>query len=277
LAGALFGAGSVAHAQDMQTCIASNEKSISSRKAGKFHDAIQELRTCASDSCLADIRSVCQQRISEINAAMPSIVFGAKDGNGADLTAVKVIVDGHPLSDVLDGSAIPVDPGQHVFVFEVVGQPRLERSFVIREGEKRRREVIVIGASMPARGETPSGGHGSRGTIGLVIGGVGIAGVAVGSVLGLMASSKWTSSKQECGTAGCSALDHAAATTDHDSALTLATGSTIAFIAGGAVLALGAVLFFTAPAGGEGSTTEAVHVVPAVGPGTGGLLVKGVF
>ena len=55
------------------------------------------------------------------------------------------------------------------------------------------------------------------------------------------------------------------------------TVSTISFIAGGAFLAAGAVLFFTAKQAAVPSTDSAVELAPIVGPGGAGLAVKGAF
>jgi hypothetical protein len=54
-------------------------------------------------------------------------------------------MDGKPLVGRLDGTAVAVDPGQHAFTFEVSGQPSVTKGFVLKEGEKLRRERVVIG------------------------------------------------------------------------------------------------------------------------------------
>jgi hypothetical protein len=277
LVSAFLGMSSVAAAQDMQRCIASNEKSIALRKAGKLRDALEELRTCAADRCVADIQTVCEQRIAEIHAAMPTIVFGAKDGSGHDLIAVKVGVDTKPLAERLDGAAIAVDPGAHDFSFEVAGRPVLMTRLLIREGEKDRHETVVIeGAPARPGSEAESGGTGA--TLGLVVGGAGAAALIAGGVLGLWASSKWSDSKSECGAPGCSPAAHAAAIADHDSASGMALGSTIAFVAGGSALAAGAVLFLVAlPGRHQTAAGGKVQITPGLGGQCAGAIVKGAF
>jgi hypothetical protein len=272
VAGAFLG-DRVARAQDVQQCIASNERSIELRRANRLRDALDEMRTCAAESCPAEVRAVCQQRIAEIHAAIPSIVFSARDGSGHDLVAVKVSVDGKPLADKLDGTAIAIDPGQHEFTFEVEGEPALKQRLIVREGEKDRHETVVIG-SLPVTPSAEGEQGGGRRTVGLVVGGAGLASALAGGVLGLVASSKWNASKSECGVSSCS--DHAAAVTDHDSAVELATGSTISIVVGGVAIAAGAALFLMAPAGhGESTKRVVVRLAPALGPQGAGVLLQG--
>ena len=71
-----------------------------------------------------------------------------------------------------------------------------------------------------------------------------MAGLAVGTVFGVLASSSWKTAQHECPTKmGCTTQ----AMNDRSSALTDATVSTVGFIAGGVLAATGVVLYFTAP------------------------------
>ena len=67
---------------------------------------------------------------------MPTVVFEAKDAAGAIVFAVKVKMDGDLLAERLQGSALPIDPGEHTFTFEVAGRPSVEKHLMIFEGEK---------------------------------------------------------------------------------------------------------------------------------------------
>ena len=81
--------------------------------------------------------------------------------------------------------------------------------------------------------------------MGFVVGGIGVAGLAVGAVTGLIAIGKNSDSKQACPNDGaCASRDAVDAA---DSARQFGTISTIAFIAGGVGAALGTVLVLTAP------------------------------
>jgi hypothetical protein len=112
--------------------------------------------------------------------------------------------------------------------------------------------------------------------VGLVVGGVGIAGLIGGGIFGALASSSWSSSKNECASP-TNCTNHAQAVSDHDSASSMATMSTVSFIVGGVAVAAGAVLFLTAPSSPSSAPATGLVIVPGVGPGSGGLLLQGSF
>ena len=57
---------------------------------------------------------------------------------------MKVTLDGTVLTQKLDGTAFRADPGTHTAVLEVLGQPAVTRTLVIAEGDKGRRERVVV-------------------------------------------------------------------------------------------------------------------------------------
>jgi hypothetical protein len=181
------------------------------------------------------------------------------------------------------GSPIPVDPGEHTI--EAVAPGKQAWTAKIQVGADSSKVAVEIpklqaatGAQAPAGGpvaapaaapngavtpppKTPdnasNSGQGMR-TAGLVLGGVGVVGIGLGGFFGLRASSKWSDAKgkchdfpYDCGTDG---------TDLQSSAKSAATVSTVAFIAGGALLGTGLVLFLTAP--------KREQVALSVGPGS---------
>jgi hypothetical protein len=276
-------------------CIDANTRGQELRRDGKLSAAGEAFRTCSVPSCPALLRDDCTRRLDEIEHAQPTIVFDAKDAGGRDLSAVKVTVDGKPLTERLTGAPLAVDPGEHVFTFEVAGQPPSSQTFVVKEGEKDRRERIVLGGgaapaptpSGPAQGPAPASppassapppdeGMGTRKILGLTAAGLGVVGVGVGAVFGLMTSSQASQQKTDCASA-TSCKSHDAALSDHSSASTDGAISTASFIAGGVLLAVGGVLFFTGGHAAEPGATTALVVAPSVGPGGAGMLLKGEF
>jgi hypothetical protein len=275
-------------------CIAANAKAQLLRREGKLSAAHEQLTLCVDTHCPGMVRDDCARRLDELDGLQPTIVFDAKDSAGGDVSAVKVAVDGRPLTERLDGSPLSLDPGPHTFTFDVAGQPTTTRRIVLKEGEKGRIEhiVVVVVAAVPSASptapgaplpipppsETAAGGLGTRKTTALVLMGVGVAGVAAGTVFGLMAGSAWNESKQECAP-GCAPPAHAQAVTDHDKAVSDGTFSTLGFIAGGALLAGGAVLFFTAPSASDAVKDHAgrLTVVPSFGPTVATLSLKSEF
>ncbi len=101
-----------------------------------------------------------------------------------------------------------------------------------------------------------------------MLGGAGVVGLVVGSVLGLVSKGAYDHALQtECGNNpnGCSPQG----IQDGRSAHGQAAASTVAFVAGAALLGGGALLYFTAP------TPSAVGVSPTVGTNGAGLSVVG--
>jgi hypothetical protein len=149
-------------AQDAKTCVASHESGLALRKSGKLIEARKDLTACAAEACPAPIKADCRSALGEINAMLPGVVFDVKDASNTSVTQVKVSVDGAPLVDHLDGMAVPVNPGQHKFTFEVAGQPPVEKTFLIAEGDKAHRETIMLGTpgTTGSASTGPKGGEG---------------------------------------------------------------------------------------------------------------------
>ena len=267
LVGAFVVAGT-ARADDA-ACVAASEQSLTLRKEDKLHDTLKQLATCADPSCPAEVREECTRRIDEVNAAMPTIIFGAKDGAGNDREQATVTVDGKKLTTALDGRAVAIDPGEHTLRFEAPGEKPVEKTIVVREGEKDRREIVVIGAPPPqtptAPARAPSAWNAQR-VLGLGAMGLGVAGVGLGAYFGAFAISAKNQEGSDCPAAGCAHYLQSKA--DYDTAQTDALASTIAFIAGGVLAATGVVLWFTAPR---------VHIAPTTSAHGAGLSISGEF
>ncbi|MFI5387803.1 MAG: hypothetical protein ACHQ50_16970, partial [Fimbriimonadales bacterium] len=137
-------------------CLSASNTSIKLRTDHSLREARQQLLVCAARTCPSDISAECEHRLVAVNAAIPTLVFEVKDAGGNDLPAVSVMMDGKPLTERLEGTAISLDPGAHSFHFETAGQAPVDKMFVLHEGEKDRRERIVfgIGTTVPA----PAGG-----------------------------------------------------------------------------------------------------------------------
>lgn len=265
----------------MADCLSANETSLKLRRDRHLRDARQQLLVCAALTCPTEVRSECERRVREVNTAMPTLVFEAKDGAGNDLPSVSVTMDGKPLIDRLEGTALSLDPGEHAFHFETPGYAPVDKSFVLHEGEKDRRERVVFGGgasagtagSPGAKTEPAKGDHadverstsswGPLKTVGVVVGGAGIVGLGVGAAFGLMASSDKSS-------ASCAANNYCASQALSD-ARNHATIATAGFVGGGVLLAagLGLVIF--------GPKSASVRVAPAVGMGSTGIVVGGSF
>jgi hypothetical protein len=273
------------------SCIDANAKAQALRRDGKLAAARAQLALCVDSRCPGMVRDDCAKRLDELDRAQPTIVFGGEDASARDVLAVAVAVDGRPVADKLDGSPLRVDPGPHVFRFEAAGQPPVTRTFVLKEGEKGRIERVVLGPTQP--GESASGrartadgsasdaneGHGLGGgkIAGIVLTALGVGGLAVGTAYGLLASSAWDKSKNECPTS-CAEPNHGRAVNDRAIAVTDGTVSTIGFVAGGVFFAGGVALIVASPSPRGGSArSSGLRVTPVLGAGTAGLDLRGEF
>jgi hypothetical protein len=290
---ALLGATHPASAADPTTadCLAASESSLQLGNQHKLRAERSQLLVCAAAMCPADIRKECEGRVAEVNAQMPTVVFSARDATG-DLTEVRVTMDGALLAARLDGAAISVDPGEHTFTFQAAGQPVLQRKLVIIEGQKDRRELIQIGpeavapqaTSLRSPESTPAAprdeGLGTQRILAIVAGGVGVAGIGLGTAFGILAISRKSSAQSVCpGSGACPTQEGA---DRWSSASTAGTLSTVGFVVGGVGLAGGAALWFTAPYFGAKSDTNGTAAALAagrtrVGIGPGTLQLAGSF
>src|ERR1700722_17013182 len=76
---------SPAHADDKQICIAAAEDGQQSRLDGKLKAAREQFLVCARSGCPSQVRRDCSQWMTEVMAALPTIVLGARDPEGRDV------------------------------------------------------------------------------------------------------------------------------------------------------------------------------------------------
>ncbi len=145
---------------------------------------------------------------------------------------------------------------------EVIGQTTLEH--LARPSGSAREEDAAVSEEEPVAGDP---GKFQR-VLGLVVGGVGVVGIGVGTFFGIRAKSKLDDSNN----GHCRVGDRcdAAGVVLRDDYLSAARISTVSFLVGGVLVAGGAVLYLTAP-----STPVAVAVTG--GPGGPHMVLRGTF
>jgi hypothetical protein len=256
-------------------CLASNEAAIKAGNEHKLRAERAQFLLCASESCPADIRKACTGHVQAVNAEVPTIIFTAKDAAGADLTDVKVTMDGELLTTRLDGTALSVDPGSHRFTLEAQGKPTVTKTLLIEQGQKDRREDValeplaaLVAATLVAASQPAANDHGlsTQKILAITAGGVGIVGLGIGAAFGIIALSDRSTAETDCG--GTGACKQMAGVTEWGSVQSAGNVSTVAFVAGGVVIASGALLWITAPH--HPAATQ-------VGVTANGLLLKGSF
>jgi hypothetical protein len=272
LSGAATLAASEARADDRAACFDAASSGQTLRDQHKLVGARDKFRVCAQQQCPASMRSDCATWLEAVERAVPTVVVSVKDATGRDEVAATVTMDGQPLTTKLDGAALPVDPGLHVFHFETA-DGATNAQVLVNEGEKMRAVAVLLPGQVASgsqlrehplpRAAEPS----PRGTIGLVVGGVGVAAIATGVVLAAVGGGE----RAGCGGGGScttqNALDR------FNSGTTLLNGGYIVLVGGAVAAAAGLVLWLTSPS--ESSTGRVAEI--AIGVEPSGVTVSGRF
>jgi hypothetical protein len=187
-----------ARAQVPETSCEAVEQTEAMRNEGHYRKARELLLECVNAQCGGDVRRRCATTLQKLDAVTPSIVVRAEDPTGNDTTDVSVSLGDERLVGSLDGMAIPVDPGEHRFVFTRTGYTPVVQTLTIVQGEKFRAIDVVIGApptlALPPASEAASSSAApSDSTERLVASGtligVGLVGIGTFTWLGLRARS----------------------------------------------------------------------------------------
>jgi hypothetical protein len=133
-------------AEAPRACVEAVERGQSLRDKVKLMQAKTAFLACAASTCPEVIQRDCAQWIAELDTRIPTVIVTASDSAGKDVVYVRVLVDGEHFVDRLDGIAVPMDPGIHVFRFEPANGPPLEQTVVIREAEKYQKQHFTLPA-----------------------------------------------------------------------------------------------------------------------------------
>jgi hypothetical protein len=235
---------------------------------------------------------VAKERYSKLEPRLSKIVVKVADGNDPQ-TVVKH--HGHVVPRESLGIALPVDAGDQTVEASAPGRKTWTATVRVEgEGVTIPIDVPVLevdaaskpdsgSASLPKEPPPPaqdtgaqSSSGGTQRTIGLIVGGVGVIGLVVGTVFGLKAKSKNDQSKDECSPTDpnrCSLQGKEL----RDDALSAAKLGTVGMIVGGVGLVAGFTLFLTAPSDKPGNA-QSTSLRIAGGPdGSARISVGGTF
>ncbi len=267
-------------------------------RTGKTASAWAQFRLAESlASARGDKRAgIAHERAERLEPNLPHVRIVVAP-EAASVPGFQVVQDGSVVDRPAWGVEVPIDPGPHTFVARApqkadwstdvsvaavratttVSIPALADATTgtggtVGETGSGGGTTPPVGAGGAGPGPTPEGDAGMGNTqrlVGLVVAGVGVVGLGVGTVFGLSAKSKYNDSD-----AHCNANDQCDATGLglRSDGMTAATVSTLAFGVGAAALVGGAVLYFTAP---RGARTTAL--LPAIGPQGASLSLRGSF
>lgn len=203
-----------------------------------------------------------------------------------DVEGLEVKLDGAVLVPASWGVAVPMDPREYALSASAPGRKPWSGKVVVSSGT----EVIEVPALeqaappptvAPAKKEDPvvdlntrSSAGSTQRTLGYVVGGVGVLGLAVGTVFGLRAKSKREDSK-----AFCLPEDDTQCYPEgvalHDDAKKAALFANVGFVGGGAAVIGGALLILLAPSDKEQVGRVRAH--PSIDGDTVGLTLRGAW
>ena len=168
---------------------------------------------------------------------------------------VEIKLDDRILGEGALGAGLPVDKGPHAVQVSAPGKKAWSTSIEATDGATTTVTIPELAdevvapppppppPALPPPAPAPPEERSWQRPLGLIVGSVGVVGIGVGAFFGLRAKSQWSDAQPHCPSAGCDPQGYSSWSDAHGSA----TASTIAFAAGGALVAGGVVLFLTAP------------------------------
>lgn len=245
----------------------------------------REAAAAAKAAGQADRERIARERAAKLDAKLFQLtlsVAGATPG-------LRVMRADTEVRKEVWGVAVPVDPGTYVLAASAAGKKSWSTTVEIPRGAGSRTIEIPALEDAPAQAPIPTAtstpvatsapiataaptapppaGWSPGRTAGFTMGVVGLVGVGVGAALGGVAASQLSEVKAICPNTACGDP----ATVDLSKQVgSLADASTALFVAGGAVLAGGLILFLVSPAS-AGAPPRTSWISPMIGNGAAGF------
>jgi hypothetical protein len=238
-------------------------------KLGRLASALEKFtlaRDVAAEMLASGDKDVAAHRkaaMTHITALEPRIPHVTVELVPPEVPGTTIVIDGKAYTkDKL--AKLAVDPGSHEVVVTAPGYQPHESKFAIAEGEHHTVAIPRLEKSVSLRS--------TRRTIGVIVGGAGLAVGATGIVVGLVARSRYNDTSSCHAGGNCDLPEDY---TKRKNALALGNVGTVVGIAGGAAIVVGAVLWYT----GRKSTESAprVTLLPHVDSDTAGITAVGRF
>jgi hypothetical protein len=234
----------------------------------------------------ASAQQVARDRAAKLAPRLSHLVIDAT--TSASVAGLEIKRDGVVIGNAQWGVPIPADAGSHAVTAAAPGYTTWESKVELAANAATatvhvpalEAEPVAAPSSVPVASSsstTPSSesaqpaplapdasntsGLGSQRTWALVAGGAGVAGIAVGTIFGLMSKAKHDDADAICPGGDCGTNQEGV--DRWNDARSAGNVSTVAFIIGGAGLATGAVLWLTAKPASAETATAAVSAGPS--------------
>lgn len=259
-----------------EVCLSTNDKAQSLRAEKKLREAREQLKVCSQTGCPSAVQRDCAQWLREVEAALPTLSFAAKDASGNDLTDVRVAVDGRVVVEELDGSSVPIDPGKHTFTFDHEGDATVTQELLVNEGDKARKIDVRFGApSAGDNAEAPQQGGSTYSAAPFVLAGVGTLAMLGGFIF---MANRNAAIPEECKQipGKCNGVAEGDPKLDEATRLKNQSYVGLGIGIGGAVALAGGIAWFiaetvTAPKRDAASSSRAPRITPLLGLGYAGV------
>ncbi|MDI1446279.1 hypothetical protein [Polyangium sp. 6x1] len=232
---------------------------------------------------------VAKEKIDALEARVPRLRVISQQGQAIAV----VLLDGEEITPTSLAVPLRVEPGKHVIVVRASG--REDKRFAVELGEKERTEVVVTPGPELAPVEAPKPpplasssapvpppplpstppGSGRR-TAGLVVGGVGVAGLVAAGITGGVLVARDQEIDRDCNEQGVCAAGSTGYALAKGSG-PLLVGNAVAWGVGLAGIGVGIALALTAPKGKADAAGGNASIAPLVVQGGGGLSISGRF
>lgn len=247
----------------------------------EFNDAVtrarQDGRPDREKLALERIASL-EPRLSRLEVVVP---------RASRVEGLRVMLGDVEIREAAWGVPTPIDPGEHEIRATAPGRETWSRKVTVgEEADRRRLEIPVLrelpeeqpekgDPRPPASNTVPDSGSSSQRTLGWVLGGAGLLAAGTGAYFGWQAHSRWADVENVCPGGLCPDPQTRDANMGlRDDAARAATVSTVAFVAGGALVAAGGWLVLSSsdePAGAR------VGIAPGASGTCAGATLRGGF
>jgi hypothetical protein len=223
-----------------------------------------------------------RERASALEAVAPRMTIVVPQS--AAESRLEIVVDGAPFPAARWNRAQPIDAGSHTVATSAPGKKPFTTKVALQDGKSVEVKIPEledepVAPPVIAGGDKPiDTGSGQRRT-GVIVAGIGVVGVLVGSGAGLFSLVKHGQAKDIC--PDFSACPDADGRSKWNAATDAGTVSTIGFVVGGMGLVAGALLYFTAAKDSTATTASSNAsgrtwwVTPSIGLGSAGLVAGG--
>ncbi|MDB4939484.1 MAG: hypothetical protein JWP87_6456 [Labilithrix sp.] len=246
-----------------------------------------EVVAAARQENRSDRETIARAHVASLEPKLSRLVIEVPS-SAARVAGLEVKRDGIVTAEPAWGTAVPVDPGEHVVEASGPGKKRWRST--VKIGPKPDRvtlsipmledETIVAQPTpvVPRSGQPPAvdgataeaGGSGRR-TTGFIVVGVGVAALGVGAFFGVRAITKSSEAKSLCSTDACTNPDAVSINSD---AKTAARVADVVIGAGLVAVVVGTYLVLSSPKGAPARSTKSFDVRPSADRHGGGVSLQ---